>query len=197
MQASQVSPRSARIGAISGLEKHFEVIRKLGEGAFGTAQLVRERATGQPRVLKAVRKGGDLPAEAIAQEVNVLRALDHPNIIRIFGHFEDDRFVYILMEPAEGGELLTVIKEIYEQRVHALSETWAARVFQQCLSAIAYCHQRGILHKDLKSENIMLLSRDRVASPHVVIIDFGVAELLSTTRGPQGQTHRNRGSALA
>ncbi|CAE8600524.1 unnamed protein product, partial [Polarella glacialis] len=110
---------------------------------------------------------------------------------------EDDRFVYILMEPAEGGELLTVIKEIYEQRVHALSETWAARVFQQCLSAIAYCHERGILHKDLKSENIMLLSRDRVASPHVVIIDFGVSELLSTTRGPQGQTHRNRGSALA
>mmetsp|Transcript_61966 Transcript_61966/g.113351 ORF Transcript_61966/g.113351 Transcript_61966/m.113351 type:complete len:688 (-) Transcript_61966:107-2170(-) len=188
-----LSARGHLIKESTGIEGRFEILKKLGEGAFGSAYLAVDKASGQRRVLKAVRKQGNVPKEALDQEIAVLKALDHPNIVRIFSYAEDYRFLYIVLEPAEGGELLAVISDIHQAGKFQLNEAWASQVFKQCLLAMVYCHARGVLHKDLKSENIMLLGTDSLEEPHAVIIDFGVAELVS----PHGCSQKRRGSLQA
>jgi len=177
------SVRESLIYQLPDIDKDLKVLKKLGEGAFGTAHLVLQLSTGQERVIKHIRKGGDVSPEALAQEVKLLKALDHPNIIHMYGYYEDYRHLYILMEPAQGGELLAVMRRLHEEQ-HNLTEAWPAQVFQQCLSAMAYCHDRLVVHK----ENIMLLGQDYLRAPHAVVIDFGIAEVLSPAKGrPRGR----------
>lgn len=181
------SVRGSLIYELPEIDKDLKTLKKLGEGAYGTAHLVLQQSTGQERVVKHIRKGGDVNPEALAQEVQLLKTLDHPNIIHMYGFYEDYRHLYILMEPAQGGELLSVLRKIHEQEQN-LTEAWPAQVFQQCLSAMAYCHDRLVVHKDLKPENIMLLGQDYLSSPHAVVIDFGIAEVLSPAKGrPRGR----------
>merc|ERR1719386_224182 len=83
------------------------------------------------------------------------------------------------MESAHGGELLDVIQRNY-QNGFRLTERWVATVMQQVIEAIAYCHNRKLMHKDLKAENIMLLTKhNTVTAPHAVVIDLGIAEMFT------------------
>ena len=83
-----------------------------------------------------------MPPEELQLEIDTLKTLDHPHIIRLFEYFEDYNNIYIIMEAAKGGELLDVIDSNYKAG-YRLNEQWIAVVFEQSLSAIAYVHARG------------------------------------------------------
>ena len=105
----------------------------------------------------------------MATEVEILKQIDHPNIIKIFEFYEDEAFFYIVSELCTGGELFDRIA--YETR---LSEPDAAMIMKQVFSAVFYCHKNKIVHRDLKPENILYLN-ESIDSP-LKIIDFGTSK---------------------
>jgi len=165
-------------------EDYYRTLKKLGEGTFGLVYLVEEIASKQERVLKVINKAKSaMPPEELQLEIDTLRQLDHPHIIRLFEYFEDYNNIYILMESAKGGELLDVIESNYKAGFR-LNEQWIATVISQALNAISYVHARGIMHKDVKAENIMLLDDGKTTTaPHAVLIDLGLAEMFDKQGG--------------
>jgi calcium-dependent protein kinase len=112
------------------------------------------------------------------------------------------------MENADGGELLKVIEDNYNKGRY-VNEKWAMEVFKQVLEALVYCHARGVMHKDLKPENIMLLNtlhpavsgggggsdqQPSIGVPHVLVIDFGLAEMFDVRSGGAGRSRICSGS---
>lgn len=167
--------------------QYFDAVSKLGEGAFGVAHLCRDKRSGQLRVLKTINKRqSQVPPGQLEKEIRNLKACDHPHIIRLFEYYEDYENIYLIMEHAEGGELHQVL-EAQKSRNMNLPERWVATVIKQCLFAISHVHAQGIIHKDLKAENILLLKvndvNDPVIQPHAVIIDLGIAELFAARLG--------------
>jgi len=165
----------------------YEPVQKLGEGAFGVAHLVRDRRSAVLRVLKTINKRqSQVPAGQLEKEISNMKACDHPHIVRLFEYYEDYENIYLIMEHAEGGELHQVLEEQKRKNLN-LPERWVSVAIKQCLMAIAYVHSQGIIHKDLKSENILLLQKvdvnDPQSQPHAVIIDLGIAELFSARLG--------------
>jgi len=165
----------------------YEPVQKLGEGAFGVAHLVVDKRSGQHRVLKTINKRlSQVPPTLMEREIKNLKACDHPHIIRLFEYFEDYENIYLIMERAAGGELHQVLQQQRAKGMH-LPERWVVIVIRQCLQAIAYVHSQGIMHKDLKAENILLLHEtdvnDPASQPHAVIIDLGIAELFAARLG--------------
>jgi calcium-dependent protein kinase len=94
--------------------------------------------------------------------------LDHPNIIRVFNLYEDERNVIIVSEFCSGGELFEQI-----QKNTTFSEAIVASYMKQILSAVTYLHEKGIVHRDLKAENVLFESREENAK--LKLIDFGVS----------------------
>eukprot|EP00442_Polarella_glacialis_P045391 CAMPEP_0115086094 /NCGR_PEP_ID=MMETSP0227-20121206/22358_1 /TAXON_ID=89957 /ORGANISM="Polarella glacialis, Strain CCMP 1383" /LENGTH=665 /DNA_ID=CAMNT_0002475441 /DNA_START=249 /DNA_END=2246 /DNA_ORIENTATION=+ len=185
-RASQVVKCSGRPGLT------YEAIRKLGEGAFGVAHLVRDRHTGQLRVLKTINKRrSQVPPAQLEREIRNMKACDHPHIVRLYEYYEDYENIYLIMERAAGGELHQVLQEQRRKNLE-LPERWVATVTRQCLQAIQYVHSMGIIHKDLKSENIMLLREcdvdDPKSQPHAVIIDLGIADVFNARLGRRARS---------
>lgn len=159
----------------------YKVKKTIGQGSFGIVQLVEDkRAANRIMVMKTISKTkANLSIDILEQEIKNLRSLDHPNIIKILEYYDDAQNIYIVMENADGGELLKVVEDNFKNGRY-VNEKWAMEVFRQVLEGVAYCHSRGVMHKDLKAENIMLLdSINNGGVPHVVLIDFGLAEMFS------------------
>ncbi len=109
---------------------------------------------------------------SLAKEAEILRALNHPNIVNFFGWYEDPEKHYLVMEACLGGELFDRIvkKQCY-------SEIEARDLMRTLLDVLVYCHARGIVHRDLKPENLLLTSK--VDDINVKVADFGFAERIS------------------
>jgi serine/threonine protein kinase len=157
----------------------YRIKKLVGQGSFGIVQLVEDkRVQNRTLVMKTINKSKmNLSLEILEQEIKNLRSLDHPNIIKILEYFDDSQNIYIVMENCDGGELLKIVEENLKNGRY-VNEQWAMEVFRQVLEAIVYCHGRGVMHKDLKAENIMLIdSLNNNGVPHAVVIDFGLAEM--------------------
>jgi calcium-dependent protein kinase len=102
-------------------------------------------------------------------EIDIMRQLDHPNIVRLFEVFQDEKRFYLVTELCTGGELFDEITK----RSH-FSERDAASIIKQVLSAVAYCHAKQICHRDLKPENILFDSNKQTNS--IKLIDFGASQ---------------------
>jgi len=89
--------------------------------------------------------------KAFEEEMQILRKLDHPNILKLFEVFEDNRKFFLVTEYCKGGELFDEISNL-----HQFSEKKAAGYIEQILRAITYCHSLGIVHRDLKPENVLI-----------------------------------------
>lgn len=124
----------------------------IGKGAFGEVRKVLHFQTGLYRAVKVIYKHecSSKEREKLIVEIEILRHLSHPNIIKIYEYFEDVKFLYIIMDLATGGELFDKI-----QKAHTFSERRAAEIFHQLLSGINYLHKRQIAHRDIKPENIL------------------------------------------
>ncbi len=102
-------------------------------------------------------------------EVNILKNLNHPNIVRLYEVFEDKELIWLVTELCDGCELFDEI-----QRRRQFTELEAAIVTKQILSAIAYCHEQHVAHRDLKPENILIDSKQKGA---IKVIDFGTSHV--------------------
>lgn len=163
----------------------YHRVKTLGEGSFGTAHLAKHKRTKEDRVVKTVEKSkAKLPIEDIEKEIMVLRQVDHPHIIRLHEWYEGSSKIYLVMDAIKGGTLRDALLG-FQSRGEAVEESWSRQVLQQMLQAMAYCHNKRIIHKDLKDENVMLLKGES-AEPFVVIIDLGVSEMFSPT-DPHGK----------
>lgn len=112
--------------------------------------------------------------EKFTLEINVMAKMDHQNIIKLYEIFEDNRYIYLVMEECTGGELFDrIIDRINKKKL--FTEREAAVLFKQLMSCINYCHSQGICHRDLKPENLLFLT-PADDSP-LKVIDFGLSKI--------------------
>ena len=126
------------------------IIKKLGEGSFGEVFLVQHKQLKLLRALKVIQKF-DKPHANAADQLELLKKLDHPNILKIFEYFESKSKWYIITEYFEGKELFD---EIIDQ--NRLSEQISSQILGQVLKALNYIHSNKIAHRDIKAENVMV-----------------------------------------
>lgn len=158
----------------------YEIIKQLGEGTYGRVLKVRERESDIYRAIKIIKKRTNCrrPEEEkrIKKEIQILKQLDHPNIIKVFEFYNHKSEFYIISELCEGGELFDKIIKLKK-----FTEKLAANVMKQILSAMQFCHKNQILHRDLKPENILIDSTESAGCedefPIIKVIDFGTAEI--------------------
>lgn len=141
----------------------------LGVGHYGAVFTGFDRQTGSVVAVKKVSRQL-VAADEIFNEANVMQAVDfHPNIINYKGVFSDAHHYYLIMERADGGELYD---RLTKEGLSALTEPEVQRVVRQVCSALAHLHSKGVVHGDLKPENLLL--NDRGASlSSVKLADFG------------------------
>jgi len=148
---------------------------KVGEGGFGAVRRARCRSTGAWRAVKSIARSAVPDPDLLREEINIMRLLDHPHIVRLSETFEDSCWVYLVMELCEGGELFQQITE-----AHCFNERVAANCTRQMLLAVNYLHQNRIMHRDLKPENFLLAARGPVDEGTLKLIDFGFAKRVAT-----------------
>uniref|UniRef100_A0ACB8F1A5 Death-associated protein kinase 3 n=1 Tax=Sphaerodactylus townsendi TaxID=933632 RepID=A0ACB8F1A5_9SAUR len=158
------------------VEYHYEMEEELsGSGQFAIVRKCREKKSGleyaakfiKKRRLSSSRRG--VSREEIEREVNILREIQHTNIITLHDIFENKTDVVLILELVSGGELFDFLAE-----KESLTEEEATQFLKQILDGVYYLHSKRIAHFDLKPENIMLLDKN-VPSPRIKLIDFGIA----------------------
>ena len=152
-------------------------IRKkiLGRGSFGTVYLVKHKDLTRYFAMKVIKKSSSKnneEEEDLMNEIEILRKLDHPNILKITDFYSLKTEYNIITEYCQEGELFDEIKANAP-----FSEVMAAWYMNQILSAVCYCHSMNILHRDLKPENILIVKRQKNGYHPIKIIDFGTAKV--------------------
>ncbi|KAF6818711.1 Fatty acyl-CoA synthetase and RNA processing-associated kinase 1 [Colletotrichum sojae] len=141
----------------------------IGEGEFGKVKLGWKQDGGVQVAIKLIKRDsvGNNPSRLakIYREIAILRGISHPNIVRLHEMVETERHIGIILEYASGGELFD-----YILNHRYLKDNAARRLFAQLVSGVGYLHKKGIVHRDLKLENL-LLDRNR----NIIITDFGFA----------------------
>ena len=156
----------------------YELLNYIGKGGFGRVYKVRHKLSNQFRAMKIIKCKAENPhsnSAEILKQINILKTLDHPNIIKIYEFYSTDKYVYIINELCTGGELFNKIVEVKH-----FTESTACYIMRQLLSAVAYCHDKGVIHRDLKPENILIENSEEKDKEffHIKIIDFGTCEIL-------------------
>ncbi|XP_051529817.1 serine/threonine-protein kinase SIK2-like [Myxocyprinus asiaticus] len=143
----------------------YDIERTLGKGNFAVVKLARHRITKSEVAIKIIDKTqlDAVNLEKIYREVEIMKMLDHPHIIKLYQVMETKNMLYLVTEYARNGEIFD-----YLASRGRLSEMDARRKFWQILSAVEFCHERNIVHRDLKAENLLL-----DAHMNIKIADFG------------------------
>ena len=147
----------------------------LGRGSFGIVYLVKQRYLSRYFAMKVIKKSqtkGKEEEENLMNEVDILRKLDHPNIVKITDFYSLKTEYNIITEYCQEGEFFDEIKA-----QSPFSEAMAAWYLKQILSAVSYCHSMNIIHRDLKPENILIVKRQKNGYHPIKIIDFGTAKV--------------------
>ena len=165
--------------------KKYKILSKLGSGSFGKVFLAQNKFTKEKVAMKEIKKANkDLLSDGeIKDEIDILKSLDHPDIVRIIESFNTKDSYVLVTEYCEGGEL-------YDQVRNQLSETQIAVIFKQLLSGLAYLHSHNIVHRDLKLENILIQEIEKSKTTgedlfNIKIIDFGTARIFNNSKKPQ------------
>lgn len=153
----------------------FHIMRTLGTGSFGRVHLVRSVHNGRYYAVKVLKKQQVVKMKQVEHtndERRMLKLVEHPFLIRMWGTFQDLRNLFMIMDYIEGGELFSLLRK--SQRFpNPVAKFYAAEV----VLALEYLHSHDIIYRDLKPENILL---DR--NGHIKITDFGFAkEVLTVT----------------
>ncbi|XP_051566594.1 serine/threonine-protein kinase Nek5 [Myxocyprinus asiaticus] len=156
----------------------YEVIRQVGQGAFGKALLVRQKHGDDAMryVIKEInlRQMSPRDKESSRKEVSLLSRMKHPNIVTFYKSFHDSNNLYILMEYCDAGDLM---KRIQVQRGKPFTEEQIVDWFVQICLGLKHIHDRKILHRDIKAQNIFLTHGGK----RVKLGDFGIARMLNNT----------------
>jgi len=157
-----------------GIKKIYDFKETLGSGTFATVKLGVHKKTGEKFAIKVIDKSniGDFE-DSLKTEVDVMKSVNHPNIICMKEIFDSSDKLYIVLELVTGGELFDriVSKGSY-------SEKEASELMKQVLDALSYLHAKGIVHRDLKPENLLYASPAPDAP--IKLADFGLAKIVSS-----------------
>nr|XP_027229389.1 MAP/microtubule affinity-regulating kinase 3-like isoform X6 [Penaeus vannamei] len=143
----------------------YRLLKTIGKGNFAKVKLAKHIPTGKEVAIKIIDKTQLNPGslQKLFREVRIMKILDHPNIVKLFQVIETERTLYLVMEYASGGEVFDYL--VFHGR---MKEKEARAKFRQIVSAVQYCHQKKIIHRDLKAENLLLDSEMVIK-----IADFG------------------------
>jgi calcium-dependent protein kinase len=155
----------------------YDSLKVLGEGAFGKVEKVKHKISKQIRAMKVIHKDqiqlGSEDEQALINEINIVKTLDHPNIMKVFEYYNTDNCLYIISELLSGGELFDKIKDN-----KFIKEDVCAYLMKQIFSAVDFCHEKKIIHRDLKPENVLIESEEEAKKEFftVKLIDFGTSD---------------------
>ncbi|XP_073995090.1 serine/threonine-protein kinase MARK2-like isoform X14 [Rhodnius prolixus] len=143
----------------------YRLLKTIGKGNFAKVKLAKHVPTGKEVAIKIIDKTQLNPSslQKLFREVRIMKMLDHPNIVKLFQVIETEKTLYLVMEYASGGEVFDYL--VLHGR---MKEKEARAKFRQIVSAVQYCHQKKIIHRDLKAENLLLDSE-----MNIKIADFG------------------------
>uniref|UniRef100_A0A8C7I7Z7 MAP/microtubule affinity-regulating kinase 3 n=1 Tax=Oncorhynchus kisutch TaxID=8019 RepID=A0A8C7I7Z7_ONCKI len=144
---------------------NYRLLKTIGKGNFAKVKLARHILTGREVAIKIIDKTQLNPTslQKLFREVRIMKILNHPNIVKLFEVIETEKTLYLVMEYASGGEVFD-----YLVAHGRMKEKEARAKFRQIVSAVQYCHQKKIVHRDLKAENLLL-----DADMNIKIADFG------------------------
>ncbi|XP_065161670.1 serine/threonine-protein kinase MARK2 isoform X5 [Atheta coriaria] len=164
VKSSQSAHRNRRAGEEPTIGK-YKLLKTIGKGNFAKVKLAKHLPTGKEVAIKIIDKTQLNPGslQKLFREVRIMKMLDHPNIVKLFQVIETDKTLYLVMEYASGGEVFDYL--VLHGR---MKEKEARAKFRQIVSAVQYCHQKRIIHRDLKAENLLLDSE-----MNIKIADFG------------------------
>jgi serine/threonine protein kinase len=163
---SSSSSNSVRLKAPSLADYTYEGI--VGVGTFGEVKLATSKR-GEKVVIKKIDKAA-VNHKLVVKEIEAGRRLSQKNIVKFLAHIEDDNFDYLVLEHIDGVNMFTFLND---RSFTPLPEPEAKKIFRQLVNGIMYCHSKGIVHRDLKLENIVITKK-----LHVKIIDFGLCDLI-------------------
>lgn len=151
----------------------FDIGRPLGKGKFGNVYLAREKKSKFIIAMKVLfkeqiqKQGGadQVMLYQVQREIEIQTHLRHPNILRMYGYFHDEKRVYLILEYAPGGELY---KELNAQPNKRFDEVRTATYISQLADALKYCHSKKVIHRDIKPENLLLGTKGELK-----MADFG------------------------
>jgi serine/threonine protein kinase len=149
----------------------YKIGKLLGKGAFGKVHLGVHKLTGKLVAIKSIKKEfltNSQSKKKVMQEFSILKLLRHDSIIRLYETFESSKHILFVIELCAGGDLLN-----YVRKRRKLKENHAKFVFKQIIDGLYYCHQKKILHRDIKLDNILLNGVGDIK-----ICDFGVSKLI-------------------
>ena len=152
------------------IEDNYRILEKIGSGGFGEIYKVEHIKSGFLRAMKIIKKLSTENSQKeddinFKSEITILMDIDHPNIIKIFEYYSDESNYYIITEYVSGCELYDFIL-----KAKKFTEKQAAIILYQILSALNYLHSKNIVHRDVKSENILITS-----DLNIKLIDFGMS----------------------
>ena len=163
-------------------DKYYKKIKDLGSGSYGSVYQAKNLIMDNIVAIKMIEKVQENMVDdlEIKNEVNILKSLSHPNIVKIYEFFDTVIYYYIVTEYCKRGELFSYITNVYNERQLAV-------LFYQVFSGLCYLHEKKILHRDLKLENLMVseVEKDLVTGEEyfwIKIIDFGTAKIFQKNK---------------
>ena len=152
----------------------YEVKQKIGKGKFGLVKCGINKETKMPVAIKIMaKKNMDKSDLELAKvEIDILKIGQHPNIIKLYDIYENENYIYIIMEYCSGGDLLSY----FEYHEYELPESKVCEIIHKLSMAIYYLHSYGIVHRDLKPENILMTDISDTAD--IRLLDFGLSKII-------------------
>lgn len=181
----QVVPKTESID-----KKYFvDYSREIGRGTKTIVRKCIDRNTGNRYAVKSVRRTDVEEYQHMRTEANLLTALNHPSIIKIYDTYEDEKFLHMVVEICKGGELYDHVVSPQKSKkngtdvLNCRSEEVAAVIVRRVVDAVAYLHEHNIVHRDLKLENLLFKTspnKNKQSLTDVRVIDFGLSRRYNT-----------------
>ena len=167
-------------------EDKYEIRDIIGEGHFATVKKCINKNNGKEYAVKIIDKQKLEKKDIgyIMQEKNYMKIIKHPNIVSLIEDFENEKYIYLVMEYYKGGDLFSYINEYYKNK-KMISEKNVARIIKIIAQCVQYLNYFGIVHRDLKPENIVFGENEDIST--LTIIDLGVA--ITLPEGQKSTTH--------
>lgn len=160
---------------------YYEINEDIGRGKFGIVKLGKNKILNSKVAIKTIKKQNlktKQDQELIKVEIDIMKLCTHPNVNRMFEHFENSEYIFIVMEYIQGGDLNKYVRNYYKgsKNNRLLPEDRVAELMKQLAEGLKYLHSYGIIHRDIKPDNIMMT--DTSPSAKLKIMDFGLSKLM-------------------